>query len=320
MTRVMVSVPWTWDFESPDGPVAGCDFDVIARSSDWGLGRTRSRLRLARDTVRIIGRCRQHDVVVLSTLGAEAAVIAGLLKCFKRQIRVLVFDFLAPHRTLPRRTARALFRAIDGFLVIRRGDSAMLERRYDVSVRRTRFIRWPTRLDRLPAPATDGGYVYAAGWAHRDWDTLVAALCEARLPAVLAPGHTLALPPDAEDFISVIEMPSPARGREFAAGARLVAAVMKETELPSGPLVLLDAMGMGKAVVASDVNGTRDYVRAGETALVVRPGDSAELAAALRTLWDDDALRVSLATNARAELLERGAVPHFWKNLSDACR
>jgi glycosyltransferase involved in cell wall biosynthesis len=66
-------------------------------------------------------------------------------------------------------------------------------------------------------------------------------------------------------------------------------------------LVLLEAMRAQRAVVASAIpgSGVGHVVRDGETGLLVPPGDAAALAAALRRLGDDVALRERLAAAGR---------------------
>ncbi|MET0919568.1 MAG: glycosyltransferase family 4 protein [Acidimicrobiia bacterium] len=59
-------------------------------------------------------------------------------------------------------------------------------------------------------------------------------------------------------------------------------------------VVLLEAMASGAAVVASDIDGYRTVARHEEEALLVPPGDPAALAAALRTVLDDDARRAAM--------------------------
>lgn len=61
------------------------------------------------------------------------------------------------------------------------------------------------------------------------------------------------------------------------------------------PLKILDAMACGIANVASDIGQIPELLRDGETGLLVPPGDAAALAAALRRLADDPALRKRLA-------------------------
>lgn len=66
-------------------------------------------------------------------------------------------------------------------------------------------------------------------------------------------------------------------------------------------LKLFEYMAAGCAVLASDLPSTAEVVRDGETALLVPPGDSAALAAAIRRLRDDPALRERLGAAARRE-------------------
>lgn len=66
------------------------------------------------------------------------------------------------------------------------------------------------------------------------------------------------------------------------------------------PVVLMEAMSSGVPVVASDLSGIPELVRDGQTGLLTPPRDAAALAAALRRLHDDTALRARLATAGRA--------------------
>ena len=65
------------------------------------------------------------------------------------------------------------------------------------------------------------------------------------------------------------------------------------------PVALIEAMGMGLPVVATEVTGTPEVVNSGTTGLLVRPGDAAMLAAAIDRLIIDEPLRRSLADAGR---------------------
>lgn len=69
---------------------------------------------------------------------------------------------------------------------------------------------------------------------------------------------------------------------------------MRLTELVT-PLKPLEAMAMGKPLVASDIGGHRELIRNESTGLLFRPGDDSALAAVLRRLLDDAGLRERLA-------------------------
>ncbi len=64
--------------------------------------------------------------------------------------------------------------------------------------------------------------------------------------------------------------------------------------------VLVEAMAMGRAVVATAVGGVPDIVVAGETGLLVEPSDPGALAGAVMALLDDPARAARLGTAGRA--------------------
>ncbi|WP_053382114.1 TIGR04063 family PEP-CTERM/XrtA system glycosyltransferase [Nitrospira moscoviensis] len=63
------------------------------------------------------------------------------------------------------------------------------------------------------------------------------------------------------------------------------------------PLKPLEAMAMGKAVIASDVGGHRELVRHQETGLLFEAGNAAALAEALAAVFDSTQLRTRLEHN-----------------------
>jgi glycosyltransferase involved in cell wall biosynthesis len=72
----------------------------------------------------------------------------------------------------------------------------------------------------------------------------------------------------------------------------------RATELVT-PLRPLEAMAMGKPVVASDVGGLRELIRHAETGLLVRSDDPDALATVLTQVATDAALRRRLGATAR---------------------
>jgi len=69
---------------------------------------------------------------------------------------------------------------------------------------------------------------------------------------------------------------------------------MRLTELVT-PLKPLEAMAMGKPLVASDIGGHRELIRDGHTGLLFKAGDASALAQTLGRLLDDPSLQERLA-------------------------
>lgn len=71
------------------------------------------------------------------------------------------------------------------------------------------------------------------------------------------------------------------------------------------PNVLVEAMGVGLPVVSTAISGIPELVDDGINGLLVAPGRSEDLAAALERLLRDAALRARLGANARRTVVER---------------
>jgi glycosyltransferase involved in cell wall biosynthesis len=70
------------------------------------------------------------------------------------------------------------------------------------------------------------------------------------------------------------------------------------TERHTSPLKAFEAMAAGRPIVASALPSSREFLRDGENALLVPPGDPARLADAVRRVLADDALALRLARAA----------------------
>ncbi len=79
------------------------------------------------------------------------------------------------------------------------------------------------------------------------------------------------------------------------------------------PNVLLEAMAAGLPVVATDVGGVPELIADGENGLLVKPGNSEQLAAKLLALLKDDALRERMALRNRRE-----AKKYAWPAIIDS--
>ncbi|MGW0777749.1 glycosyltransferase [Streptomyces sp. NPDC002835] len=107
---------------------------------------------------------------------------------------------------------------------------------------------------------------------------------------------------------------------DMAAAYRELAVVALTSEREGRPMALAEAAGCGVPCVSFDLSaGVRELVDDGRTGTLVRPGDVAALAGALRQLADDAELRrrYGLAARAHVAPLELPVVLDRWERLFD---
>ena len=315
---MMLSVPSVPSFRVDPGPVGPAVVQVSHRSAQRRRTGWDKRRHHAKEAAEALRQARGHDVLILCTVGIEAYAAPAARRRVKADVALVVADFLAPRPSVADPLFAASLRRVEHFVVIRSADRDLLRSRFGVSSDRISFAPFPAPDDLLSWEPTDGDYVYSAGIAHRDWETLLAAVRTTEWPAVLAgrwdPQHVKAVPAR----IQHLPLPDPHQGRLLMRDAGVVALSMYETDLPSGPLVLLDALALGKPVVVTDVAGSRDYVIDGVTGLLVPPGDKGAFADALARLRASPSLRERLGTAARQWAREADGAPAFVASLVSA--
>ena len=99
--------------------------------------------------------------------------------------------------------------------------------------------------------------------------------------------------------------------RELYARSSFVVVPLKETDFQAGVTTILEAMAMGKAVIATRTAGQTDVITDGENGLTVAPGDVAGWRDAIGRLRGDAALRQRLGSKAR-QWVEKNATLDLW--------
>jgi glycosyltransferase involved in cell wall biosynthesis len=142
---------------------------------------------------------------------------------------------------------------------------------------------------------------------HRDHALLVEAMTrlQSRRPSLrveLVTQQPVDLPPGLGERHHAFTHP---QMREAYSRASVVALAVRPNLHISGLSVLLEAMASARPVVITDSPGLREYVRDGETCLVVPPGDAEALAAGVDELLVDPDRARTLGAAGRALVTER---------------
>jgi glycosyltransferase involved in cell wall biosynthesis len=157
--------------------------------------------------------------------------------------------------------------------------------------------------DFYPRVDNPGHGVVAAGKMHRDWLTLAAAAARADSPAtIICPRE--AADPRLADFGGAVRVLSPTPGSLFSldwvlkqyAHARALAIPLHPVRQMCGHWALLDALGMGKPVIATHHPLMALDIEAEGVGTWVAPGDVDGWARAIQFFEDhpDEAVRMGL--------------------------
>lgn len=141
---------------------------------------------------------------------------------------------------------------------------------------------------------------------------LIAALAQLQAQGVTAHCLLIGSGPLREAILAEVQQRG-LTGRVTLAGQRAdiprLLAALDVLVMPSRweglPMTLLEAMAMGKAIVATRVGGIPNVITDGREGLLVPAADAAALAAALKRLIQDAALRRALGERAREAVLAR---------------
>jgi glycosyltransferase involved in cell wall biosynthesis len=280
---------------------------------------------------------RQHIDVVHVHFVTPLALYFAVLRMVSRWRIVATFHGKDAHSlpqqpTLYRRLLGLALARVDVVTTVASDLRDTVVRAYPWLHGRSRFI--PNGNPALPsAPSASHGprigdwppdYLLAVGSLipRKGYDVLLAAIAIARdagypLDVVVVGGgpeeanlRDLARRLKVEDRVRFVgEIPHSAVSAVYRAAKFFVLASRAEGQ----PLVVLEAMSCGVAVIATRVNGTPEIIQDGETGLLVEADDAESLAAAMVRLEKDAALRTKLACQGR----EHVAAHHTWDRFID---
>lgn len=185
---------------------------------------------------------------------------------------------------------------VDRFVVHASGEIGGYARWLRISPRRFRFVPLqrgkvePTDPSPIPRP-----YIVSMGSANRDYATLVRAVLGTGIRTVIiSKKDILEELPEHPDLVKLHSL-TLTECNAILRDAVMNVVPISDSGTASGQVTFLTGMMMGIPTIASRCVGTVDYLRDGETGLLVPTSDTEALRAAIRGLWDDRDLRSRIA-------------------------
>lgn len=203
----------------------------------------------------------------------------------------------------PRRwLARASLTDIDCFVVHTRRECSLYSEWLGLPKERFEFV--PYQSPEIPITYeenTTDPFIVSIGSAHRDFPTLFKAVEKLNLPTILASGPRalagLTLPPQVKAPLGIGKKECLQLAQE--ARINVIPLLPNERVTAAGQVTIVEAMRMGRALIATRCNGAEDYIVDGETGLLVEPYSVEEMTEAIEKLWNDAELRNRLGKAAQ---------------------
>jgi glycosyltransferase involved in cell wall biosynthesis len=263
----------------------------------------------------------RYDVVISGNDG-PAVLLVLLRRLFRLTVSVLVWD-LSPAVVWRKRAwlQDVILPKVDGILALPAIQEAYVRERWGVrALAIGQFI--DTDFYR-PQAAIPGRYILSVGDdLGRDYHTLLAAAEGLNIALRIRTSKRLTPAPANRAKIELIPARIAATAlRTLYADCDFVVVPLVAHPLNAcGVSTILEAGAMGKASIVSDSDGIRDFVKPGETCLMVPAGDSQALTAAIEQLRREPETCRRLGENARRFVEEQFAPAPFARRFADALR
>jgi glycosyltransferase involved in cell wall biosynthesis len=219
-----------------------------------------------------------------------------------------------------RSLAQASLKDIDCFIVHTWREWKLYQEWLGIPEDKIEFVPFHENEQNVPVlypENTTQPFITALGSAHRDFPTLFKAVEKLQLPTIVASGKRalegLVIPNNVKAPLGI----SKADCLRLAQEARIniVPLLPKSDVTVAGLVTIVEAMHMGRVVIASRCMGAEDYIKHGETGILVEPESVDDLVQAIEILWNDTELRNRLGKAAQKYAKENFSCEAAGKNL-----
>jgi glycosyltransferase involved in cell wall biosynthesis len=319
--------PWWWDHIEHDS--VGCQLDHHKILLKGGRISSVISLRFIAFVFQILSilmhaRHRYHNILTFEC-GWESFLVAFVqtLTCSRRPRHVILqFIMREKDQGLASRVKylfmRWCFSSVHLCVCSSRAESQYYQQVFgwpSEKVLYTPLHTDPRLLNREISKVDD--FVLSAGRTFRDYGTLLAAFRQLEVPLLIvaSPWNI-----DPSDRIPNVQIQYDLPGCELIEiMSRCLAVVvpLEDRVISVGQSVVLQAMTLGKPIIATRVNGTVDYIEHMKTGILVPPKDIKAIKDAVSLLVGNEELRSRLGRAAQDRVKEMYLPDHYAKAVSD---
>jgi glycosyltransferase involved in cell wall biosynthesis len=244
---------------------------------------------------------RSAEGGIITVLPQLAALVGMQKALLRRRFPIVAWWFNTNFYTgYKRLLAKTALHSIDRFIVHNRVERKAYSEWLGVPIERFEFVSMQSPIHPITEfEDTEQPFIVSVGSAHRDYPLLFEAVHKLGFRTIVISG------PRALQGLTVpssVETPFGLQKPEIISllqRARLVVLPMVEEGLVAGTVSIVEALGLGCPLIASNRQGVDDYIQEGQTGLLVKPRALEPLTEAIDRLWHDDQLRDRLRKQSR---------------------
>ena len=167
---------------------------------------------------------------------------------------------------------------------------------------RIRFLPFHTNIIKPGIVSGTGGYIFSAGRTGRDFATLADAVKGLDINVIVVTDQYhlkgVYFPSNVEVYCNIPYK----KYMELLHKCSMVVVPLKKLIKSTGQVVFLEAMALGKPVIATNTVGTEDYIKHGTTGILIPPEDSKALRKALLDFMENPSFYSSLSERALEQI------------------
>lgn len=274
--------------------------------------------------VNLLKQCRSYDVVV--TADIRTAQVFGLIRTllrWKRPKHIILELMLDEPRSdiawkLKHFVQRLCFASVEVIFVSARSEIQTYAERLGLQRDCFRFLPFHTNVVNPMMVEGSGRYILSAGKTGRDFATLAAAVEGLKTKVVVVSDRLnidgIIFPPNVELHVDIPYE----RYLELLYDCSLVVVPLKKLLKSTGQVVFLEAMALGKPIIATAATGTEDYIKHGVTGTLVAPEDIESLRAAIAGFIEHPASYVTMAIRAFEQIMSRHTFNIYTQTILEA--
>jgi glycosyltransferase involved in cell wall biosynthesis len=253
--------------------------------------------------IEILRYHHKYDVVISADMAGQLfALYRGIfgIKTPKHIILELMLDEEQKDLKwkIKKMIQKVMFSCVDLVFVSSMGEIATYSDRFKIPEERFRFLPFHTNVIEPKIMSHSDNYILSAGRTGRDYSTLADAVRNIKEKVVIVSGRGdvkgIVFPSNVEVLVDIPYQ----EYLDLLYKALVVVVPLKKLVKSTGQAAILEAMAVGKPVIATRTTGTADYIQSGVNGILVPVGNSEALKGAINSIINNKSLYKTLSVNA----------------------